>query len=107
MQIISFNIQSFPFLIKTRSKFIRAEFDNSTLKLIDMTCRHRGGPLTHGSNKDGVISCPWHGMETKVCKIKNINLPHIINEKEIIIAINNFERIIQLPQHKEVIYVRK
>lgn len=28
---------------------------------IDDRCPHRGGPLSEGTLKDGIISCPWHG----------------------------------------------
>jgi nitrite reductase/ring-hydroxylating ferredoxin subunit len=28
---------------------------------IDDTCTHRGGPLSEGELKDGIVTCPWHG----------------------------------------------
>ena len=32
-----------------------------TLRAIDASCTHVGGPLDKGDVRDGTVSCPWHG----------------------------------------------
>jgi len=36
---------------------------DGTVFAIDDTCTHRGGPLSEGELKDGIVTCPWHGAQ--------------------------------------------
>ena len=33
---------------------------------IDQLCLHRGGPLSDGTVRDCVVTCPWHGWQFDV-----------------------------------------
>ena len=39
---------------------------DGTVVAIDDTCTHRGGPLSEGELKDGIVTCPWHGAQFNV-----------------------------------------
>ena len=39
---------------------------DGTVVAIDATCTHRGGPLSEGELKDGIVTCPWHGAQFNV-----------------------------------------
>jgi len=39
---------------------------DGTVFAIDDTCTHRGGPLSEGELKDGIVTCPWHGAQFNV-----------------------------------------
>ena len=39
--------------------------DGAIVAIAD-TCTHRGGPLSEGALKDGVVTCPWHGAQFNV-----------------------------------------
>jgi len=39
---------------------------DGTVFAIDDTCTHRGGPLSEGALKDGIVTCPWHGAQYNV-----------------------------------------
>ena len=44
---------------------------DGTVVAIDDTCTHRGGPLSEGELKDGIVTCPWHGWRFNVKTGKN------------------------------------
>ncbi len=35
--------------------------EDGTVRVIDGTCGHIGGPLAGGAVQDGCVTCPWHG----------------------------------------------
>ena len=39
---------------------------DGTVFAIDDTCTHRGGPLSQGELKDGIVTCLWHGAQFNV-----------------------------------------
>ncbi len=105
MKIITLDENKFPLLIKTKNKFIKAEIENHELRLTDMTCMHRGGPLTHGISINGRISCPWHGKKAMACKLKTIDMPSVVNNGKVMIVVQGFEKTLKLPENKEIDYV--
>jgi nitrite reductase (NADH) small subunit len=40
---------------------------------ISNRCMHKGGPLSEGELKDGIVTCPWHGWKYSVINGKS---PH-------------------------------
>lgn len=34
---------------------------DGTVRVIDNSCLHMGGPLGDGAVRDGCVVCPWHG----------------------------------------------
>ena len=39
---------------------------NGTIRAVDNTCPHAGGPLGEGSLDGEVLECPWHGWRFNV-----------------------------------------
>jgi nitrite reductase/ring-hydroxylating ferredoxin subunit/multimeric flavodoxin WrbA len=62
--------QSAAFTIKDergRSKIEVAIFNlDGTFYAISNVCIHKGGPLSKGTLKDGIVACPWHGWKYSV-----------------------------------------
>jgi len=95
MQLIAFDFMDKSILIKTADKYIQMFHDDAgEPHFRDMTCKHRGGPLSHGIEEKGAIKCPWHGQKTKVCKIHYLEIPYVENRKEILLGVENFERLV-------------
>lgn len=67
------------------------------IKFEDMTCPHRGGPLTHGDQNEDSLICPWHKKKKRRCEIELYSMPYIINNKEVMIFVSEFERLIKIP----------
>lgn len=96
MYIITIEQKELPVLLKTSEKFLNViRADSGEISIVDMTCRHRGGPLTHGVIENGEITCPWHGFKTKQCKLKKATIAFIADNKNITLFINEFERIVR------------
>ena len=49
--------------------------DAGTLHAVDDTCTHVGGSLSEGSCEDGVITCPWHGAQFRLCDGEGLGPP--------------------------------
>ncbi len=39
---------------------------DGTYHAIDNICLHRGGPLSEGTLRDCIVTCPWHGWQYDV-----------------------------------------
>lgn len=39
---------------------------DGTFRVIDNTCKHRGGPLGEGELEGDTVTCPWHGWQYNV-----------------------------------------
>lgn len=60
MPIATFNRDDLPAGFATETHYFKVERRTGSIALIDMTCPHRGGPLTHGTCDGGRVVCPWH-----------------------------------------------
>ena len=49
MPIATFNRHDLPAGFSTRTRYFKIDRNPDHVALIDMTCPHRGGPLTHGT----------------------------------------------------------
>lgn len=82
-------------IIKTTNKYVRViQCKDKGLKFADMTCSHRGGPLTHGIECEESIICPWHKKKTKKCRIRYLDIPYVESGKTVFVGIQGFERLI-------------
>ncbi|NQY35283.1 MAG: Rieske 2Fe-2S domain-containing protein [Alteromonadaceae bacterium] len=97
MPIIKFSTHDLPLVLKTKHKYIEVKTnDAGGCFITDMTCKHRGGPLTHGVDLGDSIMCPWHKTKTRKCMIKHTNTPYIVNELKVSIMLPEFERFIKI-----------
>lgn len=60
----------------------------------DMTCQHRGGPLTHGIEDNESLTCPWHGKKTKKCRLRYLDIAFVENANTVWVGLQDFERLI-------------
>lgn len=95
MQLIAFDqSQTLP-VIKTVSKYIQMQRDkNGQIQFKDMTCQHRGGPLTHGVEDNDSVTCPWHGKKTKKCRIYYLDIAFVESVNTVWVGLQEFERLI-------------
>jgi hypothetical protein len=96
MQIISFEMPLSGIIIKTANKYIQVVRGlRGEINFTDMTCLHRGGPLTHGVEENEFIICPWHSQKTKKCSIKYLDVPYVINGETLFVSLPGIERLIK------------
>lgn len=97
MPIIKFNKNQLPFVIKTIDEFLKVTIkNNDEVIFINMTCPHRGGPLSHGEVLNKNVVCPWHKRTTEICKLKKINLAYVDNGGEVLVHLPSFEKIVKI-----------
>jgi len=66
--------RAFSIIGKDRSKIEIAVFNiDGEFHALTNVCIHQGGPLSKGTLKDDVVTCPWHGWKYSV---KNGKSPH-------------------------------
>ncbi|WP_162149746.1 Rieske (2Fe-2S) protein [Chania multitudinisentens] len=83
-------------MLKTTNKYIHvSKNQEGKLEFKDMSCWHRGGPLSHGIVDNEFIICPWHHHKTKKCRIRYLDLPYVENGNVVFVGLKNFERIIR------------
>ncbi|MFJ4133072.1 Rieske 2Fe-2S domain-containing protein [Pseudomonas cyclaminis] len=95
MRLIAFDQSQLLPVIKAAGKYIqmqRNEEGHMTFK--DMTCRHRGGPLTHGTENTGSVICPWHGKKTRKCRIHYLDVAFVENSSTVWVGLQDIERLI-------------
>jgi nitrite reductase/ring-hydroxylating ferredoxin subunit len=80
MPIVTFKLEDLPAGFSTPAGFYAISQKPGQVTLFDMTCPHRGGPLTHGfyTNEDRIV-CPWHGSRCNREKIERRTQPAIRN----------------------------
>jgi nitrite reductase/ring-hydroxylating ferredoxin subunit len=79
MPIVKFKVDDLPAGFSTTAAFYAIQQRTGKITLADMTCPHRGGPLTHGSYDGKQIVCPWHGSRCNREKIERRTQPSIRN----------------------------
>ena len=77
MPIATFSRDELPAGFATKTQFFKVELREGDVSLIDMTCPHRGGPLTHGTCDAERIVCPWHGGRISKQKLERRTQPTI------------------------------
>ncbi|WP_428240314.1 Rieske 2Fe-2S domain-containing protein [Gynuella sp.] len=91
MQTITFNVTDMPLVIRTLDRFVLARLSRQSQPVfIDMTCPHRGGPLTHGKYEGESVLCPWHGNATRLCRLQRLDLPVASHGDRISVEIEGF-----------------
>jgi nitrite reductase/ring-hydroxylating ferredoxin subunit len=81
MPIVKFKVDDLPAGFSTSAAFYAIQQTTGKITLADMTCPHRGGPLTHGTYAGAgkQIVCPWHGSRCNREKIERRTQPSIRN----------------------------
>lgn len=52
--------------------------DHGRLCVLADRCSHRGGPLSDGELKDGVVTCPWHGSRFDAASGQVVEGPAVV-----------------------------
>ena len=89
MPIAIFDRRDLPAGFATRTRFFKIERRENSVELIDMTCAHRGGPLTHGTCDADRIVCPWHHGRISRRKLEQRTQPTIITTDRIMFVVNS------------------
>jgi nitrite reductase/ring-hydroxylating ferredoxin subunit len=84
MPIVKFKMEDLPAGFSTPAAFYAIQRTTGSITLADMTCPHRGGPLTHGTYSGKQIVCPWHGSRCNREKIERRTQPSIRNGDSIL-----------------------
>lgn len=87
MPIVQFNKQLLPDGFSTTNGFFRIIHNDKNVALINMTCPHRGGPLTHAEEEKDYLICPWHKKKCKKIKLVENFLPVITIDDSIYFVI--------------------
>lgn len=51
--------------------------DDGDVRVYQQRCPHRGGPLSQGTLRDGVVTCPWHRARFDVQSGKLVSGPEV------------------------------
>lgn len=94
MPIVKFKKDALPKAFATAKGFFKILSCNDEIQLIDMTCPHRGGPLTHALENEDFLICPWHKRKCKKINLKSMLLPTFISKDFIFFVIE--EKIINV-----------
>lgn len=52
--------------------------DRGRLCVLADRCSHRGGPLSEGALRDGVVTCPWHGSRFDIATGEVVEGPAVV-----------------------------
>jgi len=77
MPIATFNRHDPPAGFATSTRYFKIDRRPDGIVLIDMTCPHRGGPLTHGTCEGERVVCPWHTGKIHRRKLEQRRQPAI------------------------------
>ena len=89
MPIATFNFHQLPAGFATKTGFFKIERRADGVTLIDMTCPHRGGPLTHGTCDGDRVVCPWHGGRHNRRKLEKRTQPTITTTDRVIFVLDS------------------
>lgn len=89
MPIVTFDRDDLPAGFATEKGYFRIATRGDQVALIDMTCPHRGGPLTHGSCDGEFIICPWHRGRLKRQKLERSTVPVIKTARQVIFVLDS------------------
>lgn len=81
MPIEQFNKQELPAGFSTTHGFFKVDQNDDGIQLINMTCPHRGGPLTHATDGGNYLICPWHKRKCSKIKLQAQLMPTIMTDK--------------------------
>jgi nitrite reductase/ring-hydroxylating ferredoxin subunit len=88
MPIATFNRDGLPAGLATKTQFFKVEHREGSVSLIDMTCPHRGGPLTHGTCDADRVVCPWHGGRMSRQKLEKRTQPTITTPDRVMFVLD-------------------
>jgi nitrite reductase/ring-hydroxylating ferredoxin subunit len=88
MPIVTFSRDALPAGFATKTHFFKIEQRAGSIALIDMTCPHRGGPLTHGTCDGGRVVCPWHGGRISRRKLEQRTYPTITTADRVMFVLD-------------------
>ena len=89
MPIAMFSHGDLPAGFATKTRFFKIERRAGAVVLIDMTCPHRGGPLTHGTCDAERIVCPWHGTRLSRRKMEQRTQPTITTSDGVMFVLDS------------------
>jgi nitrite reductase/ring-hydroxylating ferredoxin subunit len=89
MPIATFRHDDLPAGFATRTRFYKIERRGGRVVLVDMTCPHRGGPLTHGTCDGDRIVCPWHGTRISRRRVEQRTQPTITTSDRIMFVLDS------------------
>lgn len=89
MPIATFDRDELPAGFATKTQFFKIDRPADSITLLDMTCPHRGGPLTHGTCDAERIVCPWHGGRNLRRKVEQRTLPTITTADRVVFVLDS------------------
>jgi len=89
MPIAIFSRNALPAGFATRARFYKIDRRGGTVVLIDMTCPHRGGPLTHGACDGQRVVCPWHHGRISRHKLEQCTQPAITTSDRVLLIVDS------------------
>jgi nitrite reductase/ring-hydroxylating ferredoxin subunit len=89
MPIATFDRNDLPAGFATETGFFKIDHRADGISLLDLTCPHRGGPLTHGSCDGDRIVCPWHGGRISRRKLEQRTYPTIRTSNQIMFVLDS------------------
>lgn len=92
MPIVTFSRSELPSGFSTATKFFKIEQAGAAVTLYDMTCKHRGGPLTHGRCAGKHIVCPWHDTRVARQSVERRAQPSITTPQVVMFVVSEAPR---------------
>lgn len=89
MPIVSFNKFDLPQAFATNRSFFKITQDDEKVGLINMTCPHRGGPLTHAEDSGEYLICPWHKRKTKRINLEKMRMPVVTIDNNVLFVVDS------------------
>lgn len=89
MPIATFNRRDLPAGFSTDTGYFKIDRRDDAVSLLDMTCPHRGGPLTHGTCEGDRVVCPWHGGRIPLRRLAQRTFPTIKTTDQIMFIVDS------------------